>query len=395
MYQNYRYFCINIGQKLFRMHRKIRMILISMVLLFPLQGSAQDLEDLWRRRIMETGPLSGTPDTLSVVIIGDVMMHARQLSYDDTPFLERLSGRFRAADIAVANMEFSLGGPPYTGYPAFSTPDSYADYVAGLGVNVFLTANNHILDRGREGLRRTLEKYHVMEGIRVAGSAVSAQADSSAYPLLLAEKGFRIALINFTYGTNAATPSGWPSVHLEDRDEIARAFERARRLGADFIVVLPHWGLEYELRHSARQESLARWLAEQGADVIVGSHPHVVQDSVRIGRTPVFYSIGNAISNMSAPNTRLGLMVSLRFVRDRMRQTRMLPPQLEFLWCTLPGMLTDNYATIPVRDYVGKRDSWLNPHDYDNMIATWRRVKAATGIEDEAADGADCANNGI
>ena len=375
------------------MRHKICTVLFCLVLLLSLPGRAQDLENIWRQRIMDRCPLFGEPDTLSMVIIGDVMMHARQLKYDPSPFLEQLSGRFRAADIVVANTEFSLGGPPYTGYPAFSAPDSYADYVAGLGVNVFLTANNHILDRGREGLRRTLWKYHAMEGIRVAGTAETEQADSAAYPLLLVEKGFRIALINFTYGTNAEIHGGWPVVHLEDRDDIARAFERARRLGADFIVVLPHWGVEYELRHSARQESLARWLADQGADVIVGSHPHVVQDSVRIGRTPVFYSVGNAISNMSAPNTRLELMVTLRFVRDRMRQTQMLPPQLEFLWCTLPGTLTDNYATIPVRDYIGKRDRWLAPYDYDNMMATWRRVKAATGIEDGTADGAVVANN--
>ena len=147
-------------------------------------------------------------------------------------------------------------------------------------------------------------------------------------------------------------------------------------------MALPHWGVEYRLRHSAAQESLARWLADQGVDVIVGAHPHVVQDSCRIGRTPVFYSVGNAVSNMSAANTRLELMVTLRFTRDRTGRTEMLPPQAEFLWCTLPGTLTDNYATIPVKEYIGKRDLWKNPYDYDNMMTTYRRVKAATGIED-------------
>lgn len=331
---------------------------------------------------MGPGLLYGRPDTLSMVVIGDVMMHARQLEYDCTPFLEHLSGRFRDADIAVANMEFTLAGAPYTGYPAFSAPDSYADYIADLGVGVFLTANNHILDKGRAGLQRTLRKYRAMDGIRIAGTAEDGRADSLSYPLLLAEKGLRIALLNFTYGTNTGSGDGWPRVHLENREDIRRAMDRARRLGADYVVALPHWGVEYRLRHSPEQEDLARWLAEQGADVIVGSHPHVVQDSCRIGGTTVFYSLGNAVSNMSAPNTRLELMVTLRFTRDRTGRTEMLPPQAEFLWCTLPGTLTDNYATIPVKEYIGKRDLWKNPYDYDNMMTTYRRVKAATGIED-------------
>lgn len=384
MYQNYPYFCMVTSQKLsaYTLRPTIRTFLTLLALLLRLTAQAQVLENIWRDRIMNLGPLYGRTDTLSMVIIGDVMMHARQLEYDCEPFLEQISERFRDADIAVANMEFPLAGTPYTGYPAFSAPDSYADYVAGLGVDVFLTANNHVLDKGKAGLQRTLRKYRAMDGIRIAGSAENEQADSAAFPLILAEKGLRIALINFTYGTNQGPTEGWPKVHLEDREEIARAFERSRQLGADFIVALPHWGVEYELRHSARQEKLAVWLADQGADVIVGSHPHVVQDSCRIGRTPVFYSTGNAVSNMSATNTRLELMVTLRFTKDRMRQTEMLPPQVDFLWCTLPGTLSDNYATIFVKDYIGKRHLWQNPGDYDNMMATYRRVKAATGIED-------------
>lgn len=370
------------------MKNKSRTILALLLLLLRFAAQAQVPAGMlmpdnpWWDRSMPVYPLYGPPDTLSMVIIGDVMMHERQLHYDCTPFLAQLSDRFRSADIAVANMEFPLGGEPYTGYPCFSAPDSYAEYVAGLGVNVFLTANNHVLDKGRAGLVRTLEKYRALEGVRITGTAEDAHADSLSYPLILTEKGFRIALVNFTYGTNMGTPSGWPKVHLEDREEIGRAFERARSLGADFIVALPHWGVEYRLRHSAAQESLARWLADQGVDVIVGAHPHVVQDSCRIGRTPVFYSVGNAVSNMSAANTRLELMVTLRFTRDRQHQMEMLPPRTDFLWCTLPGMLTDNYATIFVKDYIGKRDLWKNPSDYDNMMATWRRVRKETGIED-------------
>ena len=380
MYQNYRYFCMNIGQKVLKSKRCILPVLLLLTVCPVLR--AQDLEHIWRDRIMNFRPLYGQPDTLSMVFIGDVMMHAKQLEYNFRTFLEPVRSRLEAADVAVANMEFTLAGEPYSGYPAFSAPDGYAEYLADCGVDVFLMANNHILDKGKKGLSRTLDRYRSMERIRFTGAAKDSVEDRATWPLIVTAKGLRIALVNFTYGTNTGDPSGWPKVHVTDLSEIDAALQRARRLGADFIVALPHWGVEYRLRHDKTDEKTAAWLAEQGVDAVIGAHPHVVQDTARIGRMPVVYSMGNAVSNMSAINTRLELMVTLRFTKDRWRNVAMLPPQLEFLWCTLPGTLTDSYATIAVKDWLGKRDLWKDPSDYDNMTATYRRVKAETGIED-------------
>lgn len=320
-------------------------------------------------------------DTVSVTVIGDVMMHSRQLGADMKPFLRELEPLLKEADIAVANMEFSLGGPPYSGYPAFSAPDAYADYVADCGVDVFLLANNHLLDRGRSGLDRTLGIYETMNGrVRYTGAARDSTEDRAVNPLLLRCKGLRIAFVNASYGSNG--PSGRGRLRLLDDEGLTELFARARQAGADFIVALPHWGEEYSLRHNATQERLARRMVELGADAIVGAHPHVVQDSCRMGRAPVFYSVGNAVSNMSAPNTRLELAVTLRFETNSFTgEQRMLEPQLEFLWCTLPGKLTHSYATIPVAAWTGRREAWLDPSDYDNMMETLRRVQEATGIE--------------
>lgn len=329
-------------------------------------------------------PLGHGVDTASVVIIGDVMMHSRQLEYDHREFLQGIAPALRAADLAVANMEFALGGPPYSGYPAFSTPDSYAEYVRDeCGVDVFLTANNHILDKGRAGLTRTLNVYDTL-GVRHSGSAADSLRLVSDYPLILTVKGIRIALINFTYGTNnpSKTSDAWPRVNLMRREDVKAAIDRARERHADFIVALPHWGIEYELNHSPQQQKWAEWLADKGVDAIVGAHPHVVQDTVHIKDVPVIYSTGNAISNMSARNTRLGLAVTLRFTSDTASGSKtMLEPELRFIWCTLPGTLTRSYRTIFIEDYFSRRSEWLNPADYDNMIATMQRVKTATGIE--------------
>lgn len=362
------------------MKNKFRILLFLLLLVAAPAARAQVLENIWRDRILNFRPLSGEPDTLTVVLIGDVMMHAKQLKYDCRTFLEPIRSRLASADLAVANMEFTLAGEPYSGYPAFSAPDAYADYVADCGVDVFLMANNHILDKGKAGLRRTLERYRAMDRIRFTGAAETAQEDSLTFPLMLTAKGLRLAFINTTYGTNTGDTAGWPKVHTENKAEIQDAVLRARRLGADWVIALPHWGLEYQLRHSAGQEKLARWMHDAGVDIVVGAHPHVVQDTTHIGRMPVIYSMGNAVSNMSAENTRLELLVTLRFTKDRYRNLEMLEPELEFLWCTLPGTLTDSYATIAVKDYIGRRDLWKNPSDYDNMTATLARVLAGTGI---------------
>lgn len=344
-----------------------------------------------------------TPDTVSIVFLGDMMMHSGQIanartgedSFDFSLCFPKVEGLIKAADIAVANMEFTLAGSPYTGYPSFSAPDSYAEAIAESGVDIFLAANNHILDKGRRGLERTLGVYSKMEverGVSYTGAALSESDDSLRFPLRVVSKGIRVAFVNFTYGTNVGIREKTPIVHRTDTSRIGEAIKKARKSGADFIIALPHWGNEYVLRHSVSQGRLARWLAEKGCDAVIGAHPHVLQDIETItvedaegaGRrdVPVVYSLGNFISNMSAPNTQIGMMVTLRLTKDALGDTAMLEPQLTLTWCSRPGHLTKGYTTIPVKEYVGRRDLWLNPWDYDKMMATYGRVKKETGIKD-------------
>ncbi|MBO4743833.1 MAG: CapA family protein [Bacteroidales bacterium] len=349
----------------------MRSIIVAVLLLSCLNSKAQILYNF-----PKATPLYSNADTVSIYIIGDVMMHAPQLNHDHRLFLSQIEPYMQQADFCVANMEFSLGGKPYSGYPAFSTRDYYADYVAGCGADVFLTANNHILDRGAAGLRRTLRVYDRMAdslGIRYTGVGNK--------PLMLRKHGIKIALVNFTYGTNVGPEPGAPDILRMRKEDVQAAIDQAKASGADFIVALPHWGVEYQLRHSDTQEHWARWLAAQGCSAIVGAHPHVVQDTTHIAGVPVIYSMGNAVSNMSATNTRLELSVTLRFVTDRITgEKRMLEPELDWLWCTLPGRLTTSYATVRIKDWATRRSEWLNPSDYDNMCATLDRVRAATGI---------------
>lgn len=323
-------------------------------------------------------------DTLSVAFVGDVMMHARQLEYNYTSFFNKAEHLMKGPDITVANMEFALGGKPYSGYPSFSAPDGYALYMCEIGTDVFLTANNHILDKGDKGLERTLGIYERMKAdslIAYTGCALDEASDTTVNPLIIESKGMKLALINFTYGTNMASDSRWPAVKRMKKESVKQMFTRASDAEADFIIALPHWGEEYSLAHSAVQKDWAKWMVDQGASLIVGAHPHVVQDTTHISGTPVIYSMGNAVSNMSATNTRLELMVIARFIKDEDGRTSMLEPELKFMWCSLPGHYNDTYTVLPVDEMMDKRDEWNNPADYDNMISTLKRVTKATGIQ--------------
>ena len=324
-------------------------------------------------------------DTLTICFMGDMMMHAQQLErayrgngrYDFSSYFSLIEDRIRKADIAVANMEFTLAGEPYSGYPCFSAPDSYAEYLAGCGFDVFLAANNHILDMGSKGAERTADVFGRLgeeKGIIFTGLARNEEERKAGYPLLIRRKGMSLAMLNFTYGTNLGADAHWPKTnYMGRRSELLQALRDSEK--ADIVIALPHWGPEYELRHSDSQEDVAEWLVDNGADVIIGTHPHVVQDTAHIDKTPVIYSLGNAVSNMSAANTQLELMATLKIVRCGNGDIVMLPAELTWLWCSRPGGFSDDYTVVPVEEYIGRRDEWAGGWEYDKMMATYERIK--------------------
>ena len=384
-------------------------LLLAFALTISLSAAAQN-----KRAWIPYEEFFAVRDTVSIVLVGDVMMHGPQFRdahrqyaathakanpdnpnhYDFSTFFKYLEGRISNADLAIANMEFPLAGTPYSGYPAFSAPDSYPDYVVSCGFDVLLTANNHILDRGSAGLRRTIRVYDNIESethVVYTGVSKSASDDEARYPVIVTVKGVRIAIVNFTYGTNSGGDSAWPKVNLMRKDDVAKAIARAKEQEADVIIAIPHWGVEYQHRHNAIQGEFARWMARQGVDAVIGHHPHVVQDfevipveqqDGSVKEVPVLYSLGNAVSNQNDLPARLEGLAELR-IATKGREVHVLPdPSVTFLWCTKPGMVEKSYSVLPVKEFLDKKDSWRNKEDYDNMVATYKSVKAKTGIED-------------
>lgn len=373
---------------------------------FLLAGGSADAQGLamperWTRALMYVRPIFST-DTLTIRVLGDVMMHSYQITnarrgasgYDFSSYFSLIEEEIKDADLAVANLEFTLAGEPYSGYPCFSAPDTLATYLADCGFDIFLAANNHIFDKGTKGAQRTADIYRRMEkerGISFTGLASDEEELDRNNPLMIRRKGMKIAFLNFTYGTNMGPNSHWPKTnYLSSESQIVSALSKAEAEDADITIAFPHWGIEYVLTHSAIQEKKASWLAENGADMIIGTHPHVIQDFQilqiedidGVRDVPVAYSLGNAISNMSAKNTQLELMATIRIVREGNGDIRTLPVGFTYLWCSRPGGYNDSYTVIPVADFAGRREMWKNGADYDKMMETYRHVSGITGIKD-------------
>ena len=294
---------------------------------------------------------------LSVLIAGDLMQHEPQIkaarradgTYNYDECFKRVQQEIERADVAIANFEVTLGGPPYRGYPQFSAPDEYLRACVKAGFDIMLTANNHCLDSYQRGLERTI---NVMDSLGVPhlGTYKNPQERARQYPFLLEQNGIRVVLLNFTYGTNGLKVKEPNVVNYIDTLEIMRDIEKAKTMNPDVIIAIPHWGIEYQTLPSAEQRHLTDWLLRQGCDHVIGGHPHVAQPLELInGRNLVAYSLGNFISNQAKPNTYGGYMVRMELTK-RDSVTTLSDCGYTIYWVSRPADSGNkhNYRVLPI-----------------------------------------------
>ncbi|MDE6792678.1 MAG: CapA family protein [Muribaculaceae bacterium] len=274
----------------------------------------------------------GSAPKAELLFVGDAMQHQAQLDkakelgggkkYDYSDCFSLIAPEIHSADYAVCNLEVPLGGgPDYSGYPCFSAPDSYAEALRDAGFNMMLTANNHCLDRRDKAARRTISALDRL-GIDHIGTYSTATQRDSLIPFIKDINGFKVGFLNYTYGTNGIPPQDGIEVALIDKEKIAREISLTKKAGAEITVVAMHWGIEYVLLENGVQKDLANFLIDQGVDLIIGGHPHVIQP-MKIVRNEkegkdvlVVYSLGNFISNMKTADTRGGALVKAVITRD-------------------------------------------------------------------------------
>lgn len=292
------------------------------------------------------------PATATLLVCGDAMAHSPQLNdaydsatgeYDFTHMFRSVRDTISAADYSVVNLETTLAGPEYTGYPTFSSPDSFAEALRDAGFDLMLTANNHCCDRWFDGLSRTLD---VLDGLGVAhvGTYRTAEERAKDNGVYLADVGgISVAFVGYTYGTNGIplaegkefsvslfNTDYMTDVSTPDTAQIEADLAAARALDPDLICVLIHWGLEYHTTQSEYQERVADLLIENGADIIFGGHSHVPQpmewrtvtcDDGTERTAFVLYSLGNFISSQKDRYTDTTAAVQLTLTRDETGET--------------------------------------------------------------------------
>lgn len=285
---------------------------------------------------------------ITLLFVGDLMQHQAQIdaahrsdgSYDYRHCFSAVQPVVAEADLAVANLEVTLAGKPYRGYPAFSAPDAFLRAIKECGFDILLTANNHCLDRGKRGFDRTLDMLDSLAIPRL-GTYRNDTDRLRRYPMIIEKNGFRIVFLNYTYATNGLTETSPRIVNRIDRQTIRQDLATVRPLHPDAIIACMHWGTEYDLLPDESQKQLADWLLRQGVTHIIGSHPHVVQPmEVRTDSTGqkhiVAYSLGNFISNMSRTDTDGGAMLSLTLAKDSLGQACLSHCAYELVWTGRP-----------------------------------------------------------
>ena len=252
------------------------------------------------------------PSTISLLMVGDILLHtpveeaAKQEdgSYNFDAIFANVQEEIQAADLAIVNQEVILGGEELgiSGYPAFNAPFSVGDALVDAGFDVICHGTNHALDKGRKGLLNCINFWRQeYPQASVLGIHDSQESQDEIY--VYEQDGIKVAILNFTYGTNGiAMPSDMPyAVDMLEEKKVTEAIRKAEEL-ADFTVVCPHWGTEYQLKQSSAQEKWAKLFAENGVDLVLGTHPHVIQpiqwviDEETEHEMLVYYSLGNFVN---------------------------------------------------------------------------------------------------
>ncbi len=324
---------------------------------------------------------------VTIAAAGDLMVHSPQFfsaynastgTYDFSKHFSRISPYLIQADLTLANLETTLTGPqyPYSGYPRFNTPPELAENLKDAGFDLLFTANNHSLDYGETGALNTIEHIEAA-GLDFVGTARNEEERKRGSQVTI--NNIELAFFAYTYGTNGIpVPQGKEYlVTLIDEETIITDTERAREQGADAVIVSLHWGQEYQRLPTQGQRDLAKRLIDGGVDVIVGTHPHVVQPAEIIQTDNnsglVLYSLGNFISNQRKRYRDSGIIVYFTLEKDlAMDQVTVSLAEIEPTWVLRRNQLgPERYSILPVNDLLADKAKLeaenLSPQDINRM----------------------------
>ena len=273
--------------------------------------------------------------TINIALTGDIMCHntiyndafnKQSNTYDFSYIFDDIKYNIQTADIAIGNLETTFAGSSkgYSSYPTFNTPESLAYTLKKVGFDVLSTANNHCYDKGYSGIESTI---NYLDDADISHTGTFKSEEEQNKILVKNVKGIQIAFLSFTYGTNGITvPSDKSySVNLIDKDLIKKQLDLAKKQNPDMICVSMHWGIEYQTTPNSEQKDLADFLFKNGADIIIGNHPHVLQNFEKREITLddgsskdglVIYSLGNLLADQNKKYTRDSAIMNISVTKD-------------------------------------------------------------------------------
>jgi poly-gamma-glutamate capsule biosynthesis protein CapA/YwtB (metallophosphatase superfamily) len=338
--------------------------------------------------------LTETPDTLTFLFAGDIMGHMDQIesartgkhTFDYNHCFEQISPIISAFDVSVGNLELTLPGEePYYGFPMFKSPNALAGALKNAGFDLLVTANNHCGDSKLKGVLGTincLDSLNLMH----TGTFRSAKERAALYPLLFYRKGMKIAVLNYTFGTNNMPTPGQTYINRIDTAQIKRDLALTRSIKPDYTITVMHWGEESKVAENAEQQKLAQMLFRHGTNIVIGAHPHVVQPVKALKTTDlagksvgglVVYSLGNFISGQNTPETSGGALFTLSLTKPDPNQKAHLA-QAGFIpiWRHKTTETKPRYYVLP--DTEAAR-STLKPEEEKAMDAYFLKIRDRWG----------------
>jgi poly-gamma-glutamate capsule biosynthesis protein CapA/YwtB (metallophosphatase superfamily) len=359
---------------------------------------------------------------IKLSFIGDIMGHGNQIrsaagrkanfkskdmnDFNYEPCFRYVKPIFEQADLMIGNLEMTLSKKgKYSGYPMFRTPDAFATYLRDAGFDILTTCNNHSNDGFMYGIVNTIDVLDSL-GITHTGTFKNQEERDKLYPLIVEKKvdgtTFRLAFINYTYGTNGIKTPEPAVVNMIEKDLMLKDIETAKAANPDMIIAITHWGNEYWLDEHSSQVKTTKLLWENGVDVVIGAHPHVIEpiktdtiwnsDSTNYTEKLVTYSLGNFISNQERPNTDIGLIFELELVKNSKTNKTVIGDHDYILaWRYILGRHDRKlkqgfdwiYSTIPVSAFEegdrAKELLFMSDRDVKEMKAVSKRMREHLG----------------
>ncbi|MEE0956005.1 MAG: CapA family protein [Eubacterium sp.] len=328
---------------------------------------------------------------ITILAAGDNLIHqAINLQYqtvdggyDYTPAYADVKDEISQADIAYVNSETPMAGDifPVSGYPVFNTPPQNADALVDAGFDIVNQGNNHACDMGADGIARTLQVWQE-RNIPVTGMY---QDDADLHTMRIIEKnGIRVAFLGFIEMMNRDIPDSYQFVFIQDEDKVKSLIEEAKQQ-ADLVVVSVHWGTEYTTVLSERQLDMGQKMADWGADIIFGSHPHVIQKLDVLTResdgrkVPIIYSLSNFISAMPWKQELLGGFLTVKVVKDG-ATGEIYPDSMQFT--PLVSWYGDCYSNLHVVRFETLDEATAEQHGIRNTDSVLTRDYIQTMVDE-------------